>query len=59
METGRDYDSVCTAVDTELYKLLAFEMLEEAGALPGQKHTRLPLYQAAALDMLGGLGDLT
>jgi hypothetical protein len=31
METGRGYDSICTAVDVELYKLLAFEMLEEAG----------------------------
>jgi hypothetical protein len=31
METGRGYDSICTAVDTELYKLLAFEVLEEAG----------------------------
>ncbi|MFC1766527.1 FAD-dependent oxidoreductase, partial [Planctomycetota bacterium] len=26
-----DYDSVCTAIDTELYKLLAFEMMDEAG----------------------------
>jgi hypothetical protein len=26
-----DYDSVCTAIDTELYKLVTFEMLEEAG----------------------------
>lgn len=26
-----DYDSVCTAIDTELYKLVAFEMLAEAG----------------------------
>ncbi len=26
-----DYDSVCTAIDTEMYKLNAFEMLEEAG----------------------------
>ncbi|MBN1979553.1 MAG: FAD-dependent oxidoreductase [Anaerolineae bacterium] len=26
-----DYDSVCTAIDTELYKLVAFEMMEEAG----------------------------
>jgi hypothetical protein len=26
-----DYDSVCTAIDTEIYKLIAFEMLEEAG----------------------------
>ncbi len=31
MEGGRGYDSVCTAVDTELYKLLAFRMLREAG----------------------------
>jgi hypothetical protein len=31
METSRDYDSVCTAIDTELYKLLAFRMLKEAG----------------------------
>ncbi|MBN1996411.1 FAD-dependent oxidoreductase, partial [candidate division KSB1 bacterium] len=31
METGRDYDSVCTAIDTELYKLLAFKLLEESG----------------------------
>jgi hypothetical protein len=29
--TGYDYDSVCTAIDTELYKLVALEMLEEAG----------------------------
>jgi len=31
METGRGYDSICTAIDTELYKVLAFEMLAEAG----------------------------
>jgi hypothetical protein len=31
MERGFDYDSVCTAVDTELYKLVTFEMLVEAG----------------------------
>jgi hypothetical protein len=31
MERGFDYDSVCTAVDTELYKLVTFEMLSEAG----------------------------
>jgi hypothetical protein len=30
--TGRiDYDSVCTAIDTELYKLVVFEMLTESG----------------------------
>jgi hypothetical protein len=31
MSKGYDYDSVCTAIDTELYKLVTFEMLEEAG----------------------------
>ena len=31
MDVGYDYDSICTAVDTELYKLVTMEMLEEAG----------------------------
>src|SRR5512136_1867323 len=31
MIEGYNYDSVCTAIDTELYKLTAFEMLVEAG----------------------------
>ncbi len=31
MSHGFDYDSVCTAIDTELYKLVSFEMLDEAG----------------------------
>lgn len=31
MSAGYDYDSVCTAIDTEMYKLVAFEMLVEAG----------------------------
>jgi glycine/D-amino acid oxidase-like deaminating enzyme len=31
MELGYDYDSVCTAIDTELYKLVTLEMLTEAG----------------------------
>lgn len=31
MAQGYDYDSVCTAIDTEIYKLVVFEMLEEAG----------------------------
>lgn len=33
MLKGYDYDSVCTAIDTEIYKLVVFEMLEEAGVL--------------------------
>jgi hypothetical protein len=31
MLKGYDYDSVCTIIDTEIYKLTAFEMLKEAG----------------------------
>jgi hypothetical protein len=31
MDIGYDYDSICTAIDTELYKLVTMEMLEQAG----------------------------
>ncbi|MBN1583922.1 MAG: FAD-dependent oxidoreductase [Anaerolineae bacterium] len=31
MLQGYDYDSICTAIDTEIYKLVAFEMLADAG----------------------------
>ena len=31
MIAGYDYDSICTAIDTELYKLVAHQMLQEAG----------------------------
>jgi hypothetical protein len=31
MDIHYDYDSVCTAIDTEMYKLNAFEMMAEAG----------------------------
>jgi hypothetical protein len=31
MEKGYEYDSVCTAIDTESYKLITMEMLDEAG----------------------------
>ena len=31
MTKGQNYDSVCTAIDTEIYKLVTFEMLAEAG----------------------------
>ncbi len=31
MVKGYDYDSVCTAIDVEIYKRVAFEMLTEAG----------------------------
>ena len=35
MVRGYDYDSVCTAIDTELYKLVTMQMLDEAGVLLG------------------------
>jgi hypothetical protein len=31
MSKGYDYDSVCTCIDTEIYKLVTFEMLVESG----------------------------
>jgi hypothetical protein len=31
MSKGCDYDSVCTCIDTEMYKLVTFEMLVESG----------------------------
>jgi len=31
MSVGYNYDSVCTAIDTELYKLVTMDMLDEAG----------------------------
>jgi hypothetical protein len=31
MSRGYDYDSVCTCIDTEMYKLVTFELLVESG----------------------------
>jgi len=33
MTSGYDYDSTCTAIDTEIYKRVSMEMLHEAGIL--------------------------
>jgi len=33
MAQGTDYDSVCTSIDTEMYKLVTLEMLDEAGVV--------------------------
>jgi hypothetical protein len=33
MSEGFDYDSVCTSIDTELYKVVTMEMLEKAGVM--------------------------
>ena len=35
----------------------AADLLEEAGAAPGRSKTKLPLFQAVALELLAGLGD--
>jgi len=35
MVRGLDYDSVCTAIDTELYKIVTMQMLDEAGVFIG------------------------
>jgi len=40
MDKGYDYDSVCTAIDTELYKLETFKMLDKAGVFTAM-NTRL------------------
>ena len=44
MSRGFDYDSVCTAIDVEIYKTLAHEMLAEAGV-----HLLLNTFLAAAI----------
>jgi hypothetical protein len=31
MSMGAEFDSVCTNIDTELYKLITFQMLVESG----------------------------
>ena len=33
MMKGYNYDSICNAIDTELYKLVTMTMLDEAGVL--------------------------
>ena len=37
---GYDYDSVCTAIDTEIYKYVAFELLEEAKEWQGRTDSK-------------------
>ena len=58
LNSGRRYvplkDGTFAEADpTELSK--AADLLEEAGAMPGKKQSRLPLYQAPSLEMLTSL----
>ena len=58
LSSGRRYvplkdGSFAEADTTELSQ--AADLLEEAGALPGRRQTRLPLFQAASLDSLAGV----
>ncbi len=60
LASGRKYvplqdGSFAVADREELQR--ATELLEEAGASPGKATTRIPLYQAMALDALASLGD--
>jgi len=60
MVKGYDYDSVCTAIDTEMYKLVTFEMLVEAGVfvcvntLVAGAFAKAPSVQAAIVESRSG-----
>ena len=60
LNSGRRFlplkDGSFAEADTAELKRAA-DLLEEAGALPGKSISRLPLYQAPALEMLIGLGE--
>lgn len=62
LESGRRFiplkDGTFAEADPAELKRAA-DLLEEAGALPGKSKTRLPLHQAAALDLLADLGEFT
>ncbi len=61
LDSGRRYVALGdgTFAEADLAELkIAADLLEEAGAMPGKKKTRLPLFHAPALDMLGGLSDV-
>ncbi len=58
LDSGRKYielkDGTFAEADAAELRRAA-DLLEEAGALPGKTKTRLPLYQAVALDLLADL----
>lgn len=61
LDSGRKYvplrdGSYAEADPQELSKIA--ELLDEAGAMPGQRRTRLPLYQASSLALLAESGEV-
>jgi superfamily II DNA or RNA helicase len=61
LDSGRRFialsdGSFAEADPAELKQIAA--LLEEAGAMPGKKTTKLPLFQATALDLLASFGDV-
>ncbi len=61
LDSGRRYVALADGsfAEADLGELkVAADLLEEAGAMPGKKRTRLPLFHAPALDLLGGLSDV-
>lgn len=61
LNSGRRYIPLKdgTFAEADLTELkAAADLLEEAGALPGKKTTKLPLFHAPALDLLGALGEV-
>src|SRR6185436_10359696 len=61
LDSGRRYVALKdgTFAEADLGELkVAADLLEEAGALPGKKRTKLPLFHAPALDLLVGLSDV-
>ena len=62
LDSGRRFiplrDGTFAEADREALKRAA-DLLEEAGALPGAKATRLPLHSAAALELLSELGEFS
>ncbi len=61
LDSGRKFiplkDGSFAEADPAELRLVA-NLLEEAGAMPGKTKTRLPLYQATALDLLATIGDV-
>ncbi|MBE2250959.1 MAG: DEAD/DEAH box helicase [Myxococcus sp.] len=61
LDSGRKFialkDGSFAEVDLAELKT-ATTLLEEAGAMPGKKTTKLPLFHATALDLLATLGDV-
>jgi len=62
LDSGRKYiplkDGTYAEADVAELRRAA-DLLEEAGALPGKKTTRLPLHQSVALELLEDLGEFT